>query len=230
MQHIALAIGYPGYIPEAAIVNYYPLGGSMGGHTDHYELDLSWPLVSISFGQTAVFLIGGKTRNVKPTGMEGVCATFSKGFWRVGYLLGWVGWVTPEYRKMLWGPLRGDGRRFQGGSLVSCRPPGFEKAVCEPQKVWFCLACSFLSFTSCHSYLPAIALNLVFSLLDWLCVLWLYTWEITFNPWEWVSWMKSNHKLLLTWNRGNVAALVVTDYCISVSKQCLKMFNLIWFD
>lgn len=68
MNHIAEAIGYPGYTPEAGIVNYYPLGASMGGHTDHYELDLSWPLISISFGQPAVFLIGGKTRNIKPTG------------------------------------------------------------------------------------------------------------------------------------------------------------------
>ena len=68
MQHIAYAIGYPGYIPEAGIVNYYPLGTSMGGHTDHYELDLSWPLVSVSFGQSAVFLIGGHTRDIQPTG------------------------------------------------------------------------------------------------------------------------------------------------------------------
>ena len=39
--------------------------------------------------------------------------------------------MTPEYRKMLWGPLRGGGRRFQGGSgLASLQPPGFEKADC----------------------------------------------------------------------------------------------------
>ena len=70
MHHIAEAIGYPGYTPEAGIVNYYPLGTSMGGHTDHYELDLSWPLISISFGQSAVFLIGGKTKDIKPTGNQ----------------------------------------------------------------------------------------------------------------------------------------------------------------
>ena len=39
-----------------------------------------------------------------------------------------VGWVTLKYRKMLWGPLRGDGQTFQGGGLVSLRLPGFEKA------------------------------------------------------------------------------------------------------
>ena len=68
-QHIANAIGYPDYSPEAGIVNYYPLGGSMGGHTDHYESDLSWPLISLSFGQTAIFLIGGATRDIRPAGM-----------------------------------------------------------------------------------------------------------------------------------------------------------------
>lgn len=67
-QHIANAIGYADYSPEAGIVNYYPLGGSMGGHTDHYESDLSWPLISLSFGQTAIFLIGGATRDIRPVG------------------------------------------------------------------------------------------------------------------------------------------------------------------
>ena len=37
--------------------------------------------------------------------------------------------MTLKYRKMLWGPLRGDGQTFQGGGLVSLRPPGFEKAA-----------------------------------------------------------------------------------------------------
>ncbi|XP_032241496.2 nucleic acid dioxygenase ALKBH1 [Nematostella vectensis] len=69
MHHLAEAIGYLGYTPEAGIVNYYPLSASMGGHTDHYELDLSWPLISVSFGQSAVFLIGGKTKDVKPTAL-----------------------------------------------------------------------------------------------------------------------------------------------------------------
>ena len=68
-QHIASTIGYPDYSPEAGIVNYYPLGGTMGGHTDHYESDLSWPLISLSFGQTAIFLIGGATREIRPEGM-----------------------------------------------------------------------------------------------------------------------------------------------------------------
>ena len=47
---------------------------------------------------------------------------FSRRFWRAGYLLWGVGWVTPECRKTLWGPLGGDGQTFQGGSLVSRQP------------------------------------------------------------------------------------------------------------
>ena len=58
-----------------------------------------------------------------------VSPAFSKRFWRVGYLFRRVGWVTLDFRKMLWGPLRGDGQTFQGGGLESLRPPGFEKAV-----------------------------------------------------------------------------------------------------
>ena len=37
--------------------------------------------------------------------------------------------MTPEYRKMLWGPSRGDGQRFQGGGSVCFRPPGFVMAA-----------------------------------------------------------------------------------------------------
>lgn len=53
--------------PEAAIVNYYPAGSCMGGHVDDAEHDLSRPIVSISLGRSAVFLIGGQTKDVPPT-------------------------------------------------------------------------------------------------------------------------------------------------------------------
>mmetsp|Transcript_35227 Transcript_35227/g.49063 ORF Transcript_35227/g.49063 Transcript_35227/m.49063 type:complete len:214 (-) Transcript_35227:236-877(-) len=52
---------------EAAIVNYYPYDGSMGGHVDDAEITLDYPIVSVSLGCTAVFLIGGKSRHVEPT-------------------------------------------------------------------------------------------------------------------------------------------------------------------
>lgn len=66
MKVVAIIIGYEHYVPETAIVNYYPIGSSMGGHTDHYEEDLDAPLLSISFGQPCVFLIGGATKDVQP--------------------------------------------------------------------------------------------------------------------------------------------------------------------
>lgn len=55
------------YSAEAAIVNFYPFGTTLAGHTDHSEQNLDAPLFSYSFGQTAIFLIGGQTKDVKPT-------------------------------------------------------------------------------------------------------------------------------------------------------------------
>jgi len=63
---IAIALGYPKYKAEAAIVNYYPESGTLSGHTDHSEHNLSAPLISISFGLDAVFLLGGDSLAVKP--------------------------------------------------------------------------------------------------------------------------------------------------------------------
>jgi alkylated DNA repair protein alkB homolog 1 len=54
-------------IPEAAIVNYYPLGSCMGGHLDDAEHTMSHPIVSLSIGRTALFLIGGRTKDIQPT-------------------------------------------------------------------------------------------------------------------------------------------------------------------
>ncbi|XP_047136393.1 nucleic acid dioxygenase ALKBH1 isoform X1 [Hydra vulgaris] len=66
---IADVFKFQNYIAETGIINYYPEGSSMGGHTDHYEEELSQPLISYSFGQAAVFLIGGPTRDIKPEGI-----------------------------------------------------------------------------------------------------------------------------------------------------------------
>ncbi|KAF5959586.1 hypothetical protein HYC85_000795, partial [Camellia sinensis] len=48
--------------PEAAIVNYFGLGDTLGGHLDDMEADWTKPIVSISLGCKAVFLLGGKSR------------------------------------------------------------------------------------------------------------------------------------------------------------------------
>lgn len=52
---------------EAAIVNYYPTSANMGGHLDDAEHTMEKPIVSISLGCSAIFLIGSTTREVKPT-------------------------------------------------------------------------------------------------------------------------------------------------------------------
>jgi aryl-alcohol dehydrogenase-like predicted oxidoreductase len=53
--------------PESVIVNYYALGSTMGGHIDDGEEDLDAPLVSVSLGRPAIFLIGGKTKAELPS-------------------------------------------------------------------------------------------------------------------------------------------------------------------
>ncbi|KAK0403557.1 hypothetical protein QR680_016993 [Steinernema hermaphroditum] len=44
---------------DAVIVNYYPGKSTLSAHVDRSERDLSRPLVSLSFGQSAVYLTGG---------------------------------------------------------------------------------------------------------------------------------------------------------------------------
>ncbi|XP_067680496.1 nucleic acid dioxygenase ALKBH1-like [Haliotis asinina] len=66
---IAEALGYKDFSPEAAIVNYYHMDSTLAGHTDHSEFDQEAPLLSVSFGQDAVFLLGGQTKATPPSAM-----------------------------------------------------------------------------------------------------------------------------------------------------------------
>jgi len=54
------------YRPECVIVNYYAQRNYMGGHLDDGEKDQVSPIISFSIGLSCVFLIGGKTRDIKP--------------------------------------------------------------------------------------------------------------------------------------------------------------------
>lgn len=54
------------YKPEALIVNYYGWRNFMGGHLDDGEPDQQHPIVSLSFGLSCVFLIGGRTKDIEP--------------------------------------------------------------------------------------------------------------------------------------------------------------------
>ncbi|OWM76212.1 hypothetical protein CDL15_Pgr009858 [Punica granatum] len=55
--------------PEAAIVNYFGSGDTLGGHLDDMEADWSKPIVSMSLGCKAIFLLGGKSRDDAPVAM-----------------------------------------------------------------------------------------------------------------------------------------------------------------
>jgi alkylated DNA repair protein (DNA oxidative demethylase) len=48
--------------PDACLVNLYREGARMGLHQDRDEADFSFPVLSVSLGDTAVFRIGGADR------------------------------------------------------------------------------------------------------------------------------------------------------------------------
>eukprot|EP01132_Coremiostelium_polycephalum_P009055 gene9055-11093_t len=66
VQKIAKATKFDPYTAEAATVNFYNEDSVMGGHLDDAEEEMEKPIVSISFGSTAVFLMGGETREITP--------------------------------------------------------------------------------------------------------------------------------------------------------------------
>ena len=55
-----------GYLPDVAIINYYPLGATMGMHQDKDEANTTAPIVSVSLGDTCTFRLGNTTTKTKP--------------------------------------------------------------------------------------------------------------------------------------------------------------------
>ncbi|KXN69550.1 hypothetical protein CONCODRAFT_7959 [Conidiobolus coronatus NRRL 28638] len=51
---------------EGGVINYYQLKDSLMGHVDKSEPNTTAPLISFSLGQSAVFLIGGPTKDTEP--------------------------------------------------------------------------------------------------------------------------------------------------------------------
>ncbi|KAN0048190.1 hypothetical protein ACTA71_002585 [Dictyostelium dimigraforme] len=66
VQKIAIATKFDPYVAEAATVNFYSEDSIMGGHLDDAEQEMEKPIISISFGSTAVFLMGAETRDIAP--------------------------------------------------------------------------------------------------------------------------------------------------------------------
>ncbi|CAH0386512.1 unnamed protein product [Bemisia tabaci] len=66
---IRTVLGLDEFVAEAAILNYYHMDSTLSGHVDSSETNLEAPLISFSFGQSAIFLIGGTSLEDTPTPM-----------------------------------------------------------------------------------------------------------------------------------------------------------------
>lgn len=58
---------WPDFKPDACLINFYAPGAKMGLHQDRDEKDFAQPIVTISLGDDADWLIGGETRAAKTT-------------------------------------------------------------------------------------------------------------------------------------------------------------------
>lgn len=58
----AEAAGFPDFAPEACLINLYEPTARMGAHQDRDERAMDAPVVSVSFGLSARFRIGGISR------------------------------------------------------------------------------------------------------------------------------------------------------------------------
>lgn len=62
----AARAGFPGFVPDACLVNRYAPGTRLSLHQDRDEADFGAPIVSVSLGLPAVFLFGGLSRADRP--------------------------------------------------------------------------------------------------------------------------------------------------------------------
>ena len=59
----AATAGYPGFVPDACLINRYEPGARLSLHQDRDEADYRHPIVSVSLGLPATFQFGGLKRN-----------------------------------------------------------------------------------------------------------------------------------------------------------------------
>lgn len=62
----AAEAGFPGFVPDACLVNRYEPGARLTLHQDKNERDFRQPIVSVSLGIPAMFLFGGLKRTDRP--------------------------------------------------------------------------------------------------------------------------------------------------------------------
>jgi DNA oxidative demethylase len=58
--------GFPGFAPDACLINRYAPGARLSLHRDEDERDFTAPIVSVSLGLPAMFLFGGGRRSDRP--------------------------------------------------------------------------------------------------------------------------------------------------------------------
>jgi len=57
-------------LPDCCLINYYNINSKMGLHVDNDEEDFSYPVLSISIGNTALFRFGGLKKSDKTKSMK----------------------------------------------------------------------------------------------------------------------------------------------------------------
>jgi len=62
----AARAGFPGFVPDACLVNRYDPGARLTLHQDRDERDFAAPIVSVSLGLPATLLFGGERRADRP--------------------------------------------------------------------------------------------------------------------------------------------------------------------
>ena len=62
-EHAAVDAGFPGFAPDACLINRYEPGARLSLHQDRDERHLGAPIVSVSLGLPAIFLFGGLKRS-----------------------------------------------------------------------------------------------------------------------------------------------------------------------
>ena len=65
-EQAAASAGFPGFAPDACLINRYYPGSRMSLHQDRNERYLKAPVVSVSLGLPAVFMFGGLKRSDRP--------------------------------------------------------------------------------------------------------------------------------------------------------------------
>lgn len=59
----AATAGFPGFVPDACLINRYEPGARLSLHQDRDEADYGHPIVSVSLGLPATFQFGGTRRS-----------------------------------------------------------------------------------------------------------------------------------------------------------------------